>query len=912
MEWDSPDPPTQRDVLSYISQKRTPYAPPAPTYTPAKPSPLKVNIQRALTGQAAKQIDTTTPDAWLPPVPPPQEIDPNARIATPWWPRHQPGAADRIDTRVEPEGMPSPYVMKTPLDIMAMTGSATARAGGSLLDRPGDVGNALIEGGKGLYEHVQGKPTSWSEQEEQRTGRTNPAWMNFIGDVAMDVGNVVDPMNIVTHGAPLVAGLGMAAKFGSHADDAARAAEKAAAKAPRVGEEAVRLGEMVDEGIAKRAGPTAAEALTPPSKMAPGVQQPLFETARQVPKQANLLDELPPEIVSAVEKAKATVAKKNRAGVISRSAADIGKSNISVIRDSGKTGPALARLITRTRLDAERLAGQWTQRAKQATEGLSKAQIAEYVRARDTGYVPADPQVQEALMNRLGLEREIESHLKSTKSGYKIGKKAVTFGDNAWPRIYPEGYFKNKDKVIEELQKQGLSEKEAERAYTRSHSFNSRLIDPKTGEQLPIPGYRTDPGADYMHLNDMAKRVTQARAFGANDIANPKSPIMKLIEGTDDPKRVMDLVRRHLGKEAPATQMGHLNTVSKGIIRAQTMMHLSQFALSNISQQAAIPLRGNMSEYVKALTKTITKGKTAKSAAEATGALQTIEQDVLREVGGESWFSKMYGMKKSESFNRTVAALTGKGTAESLFDTLKKNPANKRARQRLENLILEPVDKLLKQGALTEDQLGRAGGRMAEITQGRAQSIDLPKMWADHPVMDLILLFKKYSFRQSRIIVDAIKENPKRNIPLALALYAAQGEVIGDTKAAIKGIWSEEGSVDEIKNRGSGIERLGANLAQSWAFGLLADALSAARGGPVETLKWGAGPVANDVVDLVGNTATGNTRALAKQGYSMVPYFGSGMAQNEFLLPDKKSRARGGGLPSLRGVGPKLPSLGRP
>ena len=103
-------------------------------------------------------------------------------------------------------------------------------------------------------------------------------------------------------------------------------------------------------------------------------------------------------------------------------------------------------------------------------------------------------------------------------------------------------------------------------------------------------------------------------------------------------------------------------------------MHLSQFAISNISQLANTPLRGNLRAYGKALWKTATDFKNSKGEAEGTGALQTIHHDILREVGGGDLFPRIYGMKTFETINRTVAALTGKGTAEQLFKTVKSDP----------------------------------------------------------------------------------------------------------------------------------------------------------------------------------------------------------------------------------------------
>ena len=129
-----------------------------------------------------------------------------------------------------------------------------------------------------------------------------------------------------------------------------------------------------------------------------------------------------------------------------------------------------------------------------------------------------------------------------------------------------------------------------------------------------------------------------------------------------------------------------------------------------MSQLATVPLRSNIAAYTKAVGKAFRNiGKTE---AEGTGALESIKQDLHRQMGEEGPIGKAYMMKKSETYLRFVAAIAGKGTAESLFKTLKKNPADKIARKRLDNLVLEDVDTVLKQNALTPEQVAVAGGRM--------------------------------------------------------------------------------------------------------------------------------------------------------------------------------------------------------
>jgi len=601
-----------------------------------------------------------------------------------------------------------------------------------------------------------------------------------------------------------------------------------------------------------------------------------------------------------------------------QAAAEVGKGDISVIEDSGKSGPVLAQLIRKTRLAGDYLGGEWGKRAKEATAGLTPEQVKIYVESRDKGIVPNDPAVQKALDARAVIDKEVVQAAKDSGAGLRTAEgKIIPFRErtNHWPHIYDrKNLVKNKDAFIAQLEKEGWTVEDARQAVENSAQFGERLISATHERQGNAPGYRLDLDVDYMHLNDMGKRIAEAREFGALDIADNQSPISKLINQTADPKRINEIVSKHLGRDVATTGNPSWAAVNQATRKVVSAAHLSHFAISNFSQLATVPLRGNLKAYGGALKKVIMDYKKTVGEAEATGALQTINQDLLREVGGEGALSKLFLMKKSETLNRTVASITGKATANDLFTQLKKDPTNKRARARLENLVLEPIDKVLKQGSLTPEQQGIAGGRMAEITQGRAQSIDLPKMWSHHPIAEIPLIFKKYAFTQTRIIRDAVMENPGRNIPLALALYTAMGEGIGDVKAGIKGTVSGVGPGQAIADRGEGLERVFANLGQAWALGILTDLVSS--GGKASGLaEFIGGPVISDIgkagygaykaaTDKPGGT--GRFDPLLKQGAQAIPFVGSGIAAQ---IGGGSSRA---GLPRPPRASSSLPRVPRP
>src|SRR5580765_4005084 len=66
MDWDSPTPPTQTDVMRWVNRN--------------KPAPIQVDIQRGMSGMGAKDIDTGLIPKPRPPAPPPAPTGPRFNI----------------------------------------------------------------------------------------------------------------------------------------------------------------------------------------------------------------------------------------------------------------------------------------------------------------------------------------------------------------------------------------------------------------------------------------------------------------------------------------------------------------------------------------------------------------------------------------------------------------------------------------------------------------------------------------------------------------------------------------------------------------------------------------------------------------------------------------------------------------
>lgn len=575
------------------------------------------------------------------------------------------------------------------------------------------------------------------------------------------------------------------------------------------------------------------------------------------------------------------------------------------VKREGAAGQDLYKLLTKTRLDADSLAGQWQRRFNEAIAELDKPKFDQFVTHMDEGTRSTDPAINSALDAVKLLDDEVVNRGVASGMGFRTasGTKQIPFKGRQggyWPHLFGEEFFKNRDSAIDALMKgyeskegKPLSRREAEVMLRNARAFGERLISAQHQRKgKGIEGWRRDPGAYLKHLDDMARRITESEQLGPLDIGSPTSHISKLIEQTTNPQLVYRNIKQILKRDRE-----HDPSADKLINKVSSVMawaNLSNFMLGNFNQNAMTPLRSTTRGFLSSLRKAFTPE--GKKESLDTGALQTLAGEILLEEGKSSKLTKWYGMDMSERFNRSVAAGAGKASAMDLFTRAKKNPKNTRVRRELENLILEDADALLKQDKLTDEQLNRAGGRMSEITQGRAQPFDLPYQWNKNPYARVILLFKKYAFRQTRMIADAIMANPARNIPAALILFQAMGELTGDAKAAISGgvagVLTGENPEDRIKEKISGrgdwigsgspiLDRLIANYSQSWFLGLLGDMLE--KGSKKEKiLEFAGGPVLSQGAELaegISEASKGKPKPLAKTLASKIPVVGSGARQ---------------------------------
>jgi len=613
----------------------------------------------------------------------------------------------------------------------------------------------------------------------------------------------------------------------------------------------------------------------------------------------------------------------NAKGNIGSTLQDWGYRSITdKINADSRAGQLAADLITTTRLQEERLAGslKLASRKNRASIVKDPEKWDEFVTALDTG-MQARPEVQKFVDIEKAALANFGSRAEASGMGFKTPEGTLLkfqSRENYWPHQYGDDFYKNPEVQIAALSKRyGITVEEANKIIIRSKEhggrlipeneavrkrmaeFGERYISPQHTRELDLPGFLRTPEALDRHYTNMSKRIVEAENFGPMDIADNKSPLGSLLAQTTDEPSIRAYMERILGREIhPNVPKSKAAKAASTILKGEAAVHLSLFPISNAQQLAAIPLKTGIGPFVKSLYRKVIDRTGVRERAFGGGAMEAADTDALQEMGGKSTVNKTFGMSRSERTVRSAANEAGQIHVNDLFNDLKRNPTNDRIRNKIEDLTRTPSNQLLTQDALTQEQIDLAGARLSETTMGRAQPMDLPYAWSGGPGANLLLLFKKYGYRQAHTMLNAIKENPVKNVPLALLGFGIAGEVAGDIKATIRGSIAGtiksgepiEGAWEEIKKRGQWmklsknptINRMVDNYSQAWLLGLPADALSAVARSDKDLWKFLGGPVLGDLVDIFTGTAealtTGNASKLANKGVRSIPYIGSGLA----------------------------------
>lgn len=604
----------------------------------------------------------------------------------------------------------------------------------------------------------------------------------------------------------------------------------------------------------------------------------------------------------------------------------------------GPAGKEISRTLALASQEARQLASRWDRVYNQIEKSLTKEEIQKFFDAMDTGIVPPDPKIRKAV----ALAKKVDDERIQAMQKYGLVNpetgEAMKFRANYAPRIWPEEFWRDPNQIYAALiQRYPTMDKETARQIAlgiggdeiidrvmRSSGVDSetarkivriglekseRKISPQYARELDLPGFRKDINVWREHNWEIAKKIAEQKHFGRLDIADPNSPLSKLVAQTPNPRLTEDLLRVHLSRIERDRFARNMDRVADFAGWLSSALYLSNFRITNLGGLNPIGVVAGQKNLAKSLVEVaITNRGATREFAEESGAIYNITKGILEGLS-ETKLDKLYGISSSENLLRTIAANAGRLAAQDLFATLKSGrPLKASDAKLLEDLFLAPIDEISKWKSIPENKLKLAGGRMAEITQGLPEPRKLPSYFSN-PYVRIPMIFKRYAVQQSWTLFEHLKRNPSR-IPAYVATSQLLGEIIGGSKAALRGLpeaiatGDPNAITERIAKRGEHMSRYTGtenllinraidNIVNSWMLGVVADLMLASVGGRDALLRFIAGPFATTMTDLgsnIGQAISGNPEPLFRQGLRAVPFVGYGL--QEYLVPTQQQQRK--------------------
>jgi len=584
----------------------------------------------------------------------------------------------------------------------------------------------------------------------------------------------------------------------------------------------------------------------------------------------------------------------------------VGKMTSSIDTELSTQHPQLGELVKQTQVDSHIKSGTWISRYDNVIDKLNDKEFTNFVDSIEGKARPDSEKIAESVRRYKLLDSEISNEMTNSGAGLrsKDGTKQVPWQprENYWPHMYTEDFFdtlkRDPTDIRARLTEKGMAPAEIDALLNNAKRFGERLIDAQHARETNLPGYRVDKDVYRQHITEMSRRITESNNYGPMDLADNESPLMDLIRRTKNPEYSTEMMKKLLNRG----QVGDYDSIdiSRKATAMQAWLHLSTSGISNLNTTAMIPIQTNTKSFVKGLTDTIFRSQESGEFAKESGALQNIFREIFAAAIKDSKFSptKLYGLDEGEKFMRTISSSAGRSYAKQLFNEVKAGNANPLNLKKLQDLTLTNPTELMKQTELNPMQIKRAAFRTAELTQGLAEPQNMPQYWTGSGLANLLTLFHKYQFAQTKIIKDLVMSNPVRSIPMLLGASQIAGEMTGDAKALIRGlvrtgVTGEEKVSEEIAGRQEfiqkrlGIEdpliaRFAENMAQSFALGIYADVIESLAGGGGEVLRSLAGSALNDlmrVVDIGKDVVKGDFQKATTKGTRFVPFIGPPIAR---------------------------------
>lgn len=394
---------------------------------------------------------------------------------------------------------------------------------------------------------------------------------------------------------------------------------------------------------------------------------------------------------------------------------------------------------------------------------------------------------------------------------------------------------------------------------------------------LPDNILRTDKKVLADYIEQAYSRIEQVKQFGKNNEVGD-TLLSNLTKQGYDKQLAQQIVDQNLG----LVKYGDFQkNLSKGARVFQAATKLPLFAITNATQTTNTMTSGGIRRTLTQLYQYANPEYRAQmdDYALRTGAtLKGQMQQIMEQwKGGSKLLDRIIGPfgGKVETFNRVIAANTGKSMAEDLLVELKRNPTDINVSKDIQKLIPGiDLNELLANGAYKPEDLLKAGQRMVDITQFQTRPIDLPATW-NTPIGKMLTQFKSFGFRQADFVNKEVLKPLTKGNAAPLGRFLLVGILLNEISNNLKSVITRKDRPEDIVQRiiedipGMGYYQ---DFVETLAYGMKSrDGLFGA------IFDFVTGPTGSDIrkFTAAANTAMqGNLKPLAKESLIKVPFVG--------------------------------------
>jgi hypothetical protein len=353
--------------------------------------------------------------------------------------------------------------------------------------------------------------------------------------------------------------------------------------------------------------------------------------------------------------------------------------------------------------------------------------------------------------------------------------------------------------------------------------------------EVDLPIYDPDPLRVLpTHLTSASIRLAQIAQLGQdNQVVNKELLAIELAGGNRE--FVEKAVDRMMGVNEASREQ------DKRLVRkllAIQAFKLTTAAIPNATQSFNTLLATDFWSLAAGIRATFGK-KGWRFAVESGATIEPVLHEAVRELAGSSRLVQKYlkavGFTQVERMNRVIAANAGAVYAGKLLEALKKDPRRKRPRRVLLELGVD-VDRAVRHGSLSANDVLMAAKRLSDITQFRARPEDLPGPASD-PLLRLAFQFKSFAYQQARFLKQQTFDELRRGeigrglraLLLIFLLAPALGEGINALRAWLTGREREyESLIEHYLDDIAAVGSLGIfyDLVKSAQYGRLVEAVA--------------------------------------------------------------------------------------